>query len=97
MSYFDKLVNLLRKNIYDYPPFQVVEVRPEDYARYDVIAREDPLICYSNGTSDTNEIYEIVVLKDLQSKSAFRYSFKPFIQNLRQLFGSIDTIFDDIS
>ena len=76
MSYFDKLVNsLLRKNVYDYPPFQVVDVKPEDYARYEVIGREDPIICYSNGTTDSNETFEIVVLKDLQSKTAYRYSY----------------------
>ncbi|XP_054168367.1 85/88 kDa calcium-independent phospholipase A2-like [Oppia nitens] len=71
MSYLDRMVSLFRKNISDYPPFQVVEVKPEDYVHYNVVAREDPVVLYSNISANHEMNYEIVVLKDLQSKTAF--------------------------
>jgi hypothetical protein len=75
MSFFSKISvekvigNLLRRNVYDYPAFQVVEVKPEDYVHYQTIAREDSLVFYGN--QETNQ-YEIVLFKELQSKTAFR-------------------------
>ena len=68
MSFFKALKNFNKKNILDYPLLKVVEVKPDDYIHHETKDRDDCLFLYYL----PNSMYEIVLYKSINSKTAFR-------------------------
>lgn len=54
-----------KKPVTEYPPTQVVEVKSEDYAHYDIHQREDCLqVCGIPGT----DVFEVFFVRDIPAK-----------------------------
>ena len=71
MDFFREYIgNLRRRPIGEYPFFQVVEVKAEEYIHHIPYCREDTLLVY--GLPDI-QLYEVVLQKDLRGvQTAFR-------------------------
>lgn len=54
-------------------PFTVTEVRIEDYLHYDIVDRSYALIIHSYVNENAQTNYEIVLNKENQTKTAYRF------------------------